>query len=81
MTVRADPGNHERIAVSLTEPTPVVPINDPAVLDPPAHAGRGDVALMAVGAKLPARRLAAEPNVLAIDWAAAERENPVAGAA
>ena len=38
MTVRVDPNDHNRIAVSLTEPTPVVPISDPAVLDPPARA-------------------------------------------
>jgi hypothetical protein len=37
-TVRADPQNNSRIAVSLTEPTPVVTIDDPQVVDPPARA-------------------------------------------
>jgi len=35
-TVRADPQNHQRIAVSLAEPTPVVTITDAAVVE--AHA-------------------------------------------
>jgi hypothetical protein len=39
-TVRADPQNHQRIAVSLTEPTPVVTVTDAAVVDPPARALR-----------------------------------------
>ncbi len=39
-TVRADPQNHSRIAVSLTEPTPVVTIDEPSVVDPPARALR-----------------------------------------
>jgi hypothetical protein len=39
-TVRADPQNHQRIAVSLAEPTPVVTITDAAVVDPPARALR-----------------------------------------
>ena len=39
-TVRADPQNHTRIAVSLSEPTPVVTIDDPQVVDPPARAMR-----------------------------------------
>jgi hypothetical protein len=128
LTVRADPSNRDRVAVSLREPTPVVPIRDPAALDPPARALRdgvpcrvvllaqqqqwlktpdgdefyaakvrvtsdgsefqvnvpvppADVPLMTDGAELPARRLEAEPNVLAIDWTAAEREYPVPGAA
>lgn len=43
VTVRADPSNHERIALSLSEPTPVVPITDPAVLDGPTRAlAQGD---------------------------------------
>jgi hypothetical protein len=44
MTVRADPNNHQRIAVSLTEQTPSVTIDDPAVVDPPARALREGVA-------------------------------------
>jgi hypothetical protein len=39
-TVRADPQNHQRIAVSLSEPTPSVTIADPTVVDPPARALR-----------------------------------------
>ena len=39
-TVRADPSNHSRIALSLTEETPVVPVTDPRVIDPPARALR-----------------------------------------
>jgi hypothetical protein len=39
-TVRADPQNHSRIAVSLSEPTPVVTIDDASVVDPPARALR-----------------------------------------
>ncbi len=39
-TVRADPNNHQRIAISLSEPTPSVVIDDPAVVDPPARALR-----------------------------------------
>lgn len=123
MTARVDPNDHSRIAVSLTEPTPVVPVTDPAVLDPPARAMAGGdpcrvmlllhqrqwlrtpdgaeiyaskvrvtsdssefqvfvpvpagaEALMVDGSELPARRLALEPNVLTIDWAAAQAENP-----
>jgi hypothetical protein len=125
MTVRADPSNHPRIALSLTEETPVVTINDPAVLDPPARAlsegvpcrvvvllnqrqwlkspqgdefyavkvrvtsdnsefqvnipvPASDTGLLVNGAELPAKRLAAEPNVLMIDWAAAQAEKPPA---
>ncbi len=40
MTVRADPNDHDRIAVSLSEPTPVVTITDSAALDPSARALR-----------------------------------------
>lgn len=118
VTVRADPNDHSRIALSLNEPTPVVTVNDSRVVDPPARALRegqpcratvlihqrqwlqtpageelyavrvkvdadgsefqvnlpvpgAGVALLQDGAELPAKRLAAEPNVLAIDWAAA----------
>ena len=118
LTVRADPNDHSRVAVSLTEPTPVVTITDSAALDPPARALRdgdpcqvvllahqrqwlqtpdgqelyatklrvtsdgtelqanvpvpaGGVALLQDGSQLPARRVALEPNVLTIDWAAA----------
>jgi hypothetical protein len=39
-TVRADPNNHQRIAISLSEPTPSVVIDDPVVVDPPARALR-----------------------------------------
>ncbi len=42
-TVRADPQNHSRIAISLTEPTPAVTITDPSVVDPPARALREGV--------------------------------------
>jgi hypothetical protein len=37
-TVRADPNNHQRVALSLSEPTPIVTIDDPSVVDPPARA-------------------------------------------
>jgi hypothetical protein len=37
-TVRVDPSNHQRVALSLTEDTPVVPVNDPAIIDPPVRA-------------------------------------------
>src|SRR5207253_1169445 len=37
-TVRADPNNHQRVALSLGEPTPVVTIDEPSVVDPPARA-------------------------------------------
>ena len=37
-TVRADPQNHQRVAPSLGEPTPIVTIDDPSVVDPPARA-------------------------------------------
>jgi hypothetical protein len=40
LTVRADPVDHDRVAVSLSEPTPVVTVSDPAALDPPARALR-----------------------------------------
>jgi hypothetical protein len=40
VTVRADPREHSRIALSLDEPTPVVTITDPAAIDPPARALR-----------------------------------------
>jgi hypothetical protein len=117
-TVRADPSDHSRIAMSLQEPTPVVPVNDPAVIDPPARALSEGVpdkvsvllhqrqwlatpdgaelyavkvrlasngsefqvnvpvpasatSLLQDGAELPAKRLAADPKVLMIDWAAA----------
>jgi hypothetical protein len=39
-TVRADPNNRSRIAISLSEPTPSVLITDPAVVDVPARALR-----------------------------------------
>jgi hypothetical protein len=42
-TVRADPNNHQRIALSLSEPTPSVTIDDPSVVDPPARALREGV--------------------------------------
>jgi hypothetical protein len=43
VTVRADPTNHDRIALSLTEPTPVVPVSDPSVVDGPMRAlAQGD---------------------------------------
>jgi hypothetical protein len=118
-TVRADPQNHSRIAVSLSEPTPVVTISDATVVDPPARALREGVScrvtviahgqqflrlpsgeelyatkvrvvedgselqvfqpvpanavgLFTDGKELPAKR--AEPNVLTIDWVAAQAE-------
>jgi hypothetical protein len=121
LTVRADPQNHQRIALSLSEDTPVVTINDQAVLQPLERAmseGQpcrvvillhqrqwlktpgGDelfatkvrvtdsgaefqvfvptpadlTGLLVDGKELPARRLAAEPTVLTIDWAAARAE-------
>jgi hypothetical protein len=117
-TVRADPQNRDRIAVSLGEPTPSVVVNDPAVLDPMARAlqegtpcrvqilahseqflrtpdgadlfatkvrviddGSEFQVFAAVppaaasqfvdGAELPAKRIAYEPNTLAIDWSGA----------
>jgi len=122
LPVRVDPQNHARVAVSLAEEIPVVPIFDPTVIDPPARALReGDpcrvqillfgrqflatpdgselyatkvrvtddgsefqiflpvpaasVSLLQVGAELPARRLATEPNVLTVDWTAAAAEH------
>jgi hypothetical protein len=116
-TVRADPRDRSRIALSLSEPTPVVTITDPRAIDPPARALRegmpcdvtvvlhqrqwlqtpdgdefyaikvrvdGDgseyqvnlpvpaaaTALLQNGAQFPARRLATEPNVVAIEWSA-----------
>jgi|GEM_PF-6437567 len=39
-TVRADPNNHQRVAISLSEPTPWVTIDDPSVVDPPQRALR-----------------------------------------
>ena len=124
VTVRADPHDHSRIAVSLSEETPVVTINDPRALEPAARALRDGlpcrvtvllharqwlktpggeelyaikvrvqsdgaefqvnvpvpaaaVDLLKDGAELPARRIAAEPNVLAIDWASAPVATPV----
>jgi hypothetical protein len=121
VTVRADPQNHQRVALSLTEPTPVVTITDSDVIDPPERALRegepcravvllhqrqwlktpaGDelyatkvrvtadgsefqiflpvpaaaTALLQDGKELPAKRLAAEPNVLTVDWPAALAE-------
>jgi hypothetical protein len=123
VTVRADPRDRSRIALSLSEPTPVVTITDPRAIDPPARALRegipcrvtlllhqrqwlqtpdGDefyaikvrveadgsefqvnlpvptaaTALLKDGAELPARRLLAEPNVLAIDWPAVLATTP-----
>jgi hypothetical protein len=120
-TVRADPNNHQRVALSLGEPTPSVVIDDPSVVDPPARALRDGspcrvlivahaeqflrlpsgedlyatkvrvlddgsefqiflpvpvsaAALLADGTELPAKRIAAEPNVLTVDWAAAQSE-------
>jgi hypothetical protein len=43
MSVRADPNNHQRVAVSLEDPTPSITIDDPAVVDPPARALREGV--------------------------------------
>jgi hypothetical protein len=117
-TVRADPNNHQRVAISLQEPTPSVVIDDPSVTGPPQRALRegvpcrvqivahseqflrlptgedlfatkvrvlddnsefqvfvpvpsAAVGMFTDGAELPAKRIPAEPTVLAIDWAAA----------
>jgi hypothetical protein len=122
ITVRADPQNHSRVALSLSEQTPVVTITDPSAIDPPARALRegqpcrvvvllsqrqwlktpdGDelyatkvrvtsdgsefqvfvpvpvagTPLMQQGKELPAKRLAAEPTVLTVDWPTALAEN------
>jgi hypothetical protein len=123
VTVRADPTDHNRIALSLAEPTPVVTVTDPSAIEPAARALRdgdpcrvvlllhqrqwlktpegdelyackvrvtsdssefqvfvpvpaGSESLLVDGSELPAKRLALEPNVLTIDWAAAQAENP-----
>jgi hypothetical protein len=123
LTVRADPNDHSRVAVSLTEPTPVVTVTDPSAIDPLARALRdgapcrvvllahqrqwlqtpdGDelyatklritsdgtelqafvpvpaaaAAQLTDGSEFPAKRLALEPNVVTIDWAAAQAEHP-----
>jgi hypothetical protein len=120
-TVRADPQNHSRVALSLSEPTPVVTITDSDVVDPPARALRDGApcrvaivahgqqflrlpsgeelyatkvrvlddgselqvflpvpisaqALLQDGKELPAKRVLGEPNVLTVDWAAAQQE-------
>ncbi len=118
-TVRADPNNHQRIAISLSEPTPWVTIDEPSVVDPPARALREGTpcrvqivahgeqflrlptgedlyatkvkvlddgsefqiflpvptaakALLVDGVELPGKRIPAEPQVLTVDWAAAQ---------
>ncbi len=43
LTVRADPNDHDRVAVSLSEPTPVVTVTDPSLLEPSARALREGV--------------------------------------
>ena len=120
-TVRADPQNRQRIAVSLSEPTPVVTIDEPSVVDPPVRAltqgtpcrveivAHGQqflrlptgeelyatkvrvledgsetqiflpvpasaMSLLQDGKQLPAKRVLGEPNVLTVDWAAAQAE-------
>jgi hypothetical protein len=125
-TVRADPNNHQRIAISLAEQTPSVVITDPAVTDPPARALRegtpcqvqivahaeqflrlptgedlfatkvrvvddgsefqvyvpvppAAMSRFTDGATLPAKRILSEPNVLAVDWAAAGVASGAAG--
>jgi hypothetical protein len=125
VTVRADAHDHSRIAISLTEETPVVTINDPRALEPSARAMRdgrpcrvtvllhqrqwlqtptgeefyaikvrvdydssefqinqpvpaASAAVLQDGMEFAARRLVAEPNVLAIDWAPAAVTTPVA---
>jgi hypothetical protein len=125
VTVRADAHDHSRIAISLTEETPVVTISDPRALEPPARALRDGrpcrvtvllhqrqwlqtptgeelyaikvrvdydgsefqinqpvpaavAAALQDGMEFAAKRLVAEPNVLAIDWAAAAATTPVA---
>jgi hypothetical protein len=40
LTVRADPNNHQRVAISLSEPTPTVIIDDPSVTAPTTRALR-----------------------------------------
>jgi hypothetical protein len=125
VTVRADAHDHSRIAISLTEETPVVTVSDPRALEPPARALRdgrpcrvtvlahqrqwlqtptgeefyaikvrvdydssefqvnqpvpaASAAALQDGMEFAAKRLVAEPNVLAIDWAAAAATTPVA---
>jgi len=120
-TVRADPQNHQRVVLSLSEPTPSVVINEASVMDPPARALRegspcrvvivahaeqflrlptgedlfatkvrvvqdgselqiflpvpaSAMALLVDGKELPAKRILAEPNVLTVDWTAAQQE-------
>jgi hypothetical protein len=120
-TVRADPQNQMRVAVSLGEPTPIVTVTDPALAEAPARALRDGVPcrvvvlvhgqqflrlpdgqelfatkvrvvedgselqvflpvpgsaapLLVDGKELPAKRIPAEPNVLTVDWAAAQQE-------
>lgn len=124
-TVRADPNNHQRVALSLSEPTPIVTIDEPSVVDPPARAlsqgtpcrveiiahgqqflrlptgeelyatkvrvlddgsetqiflpvPAGSESLLQDGKQLPAKRVLGEPNVLTVDWAAAQAEAGVA---
>jgi hypothetical protein len=123
-TVRVDPQNHQRVAPSLNEPTPIVTIDDPSVVDPPARAlAQGTpcrveilahgpqflrlptgeelyatkvrvvddgsetqiflpvpasaAGLLQDGKQLPAKRVLAEPNVMTVDWAAAQTESGV----
>jgi hypothetical protein len=123
VTVRADPSDHNRIALSLDEETPVVTVTDPSAIDAPARALRdgdpcrvvvllhqrqwlktpegdelyatkvrvtsdgsefqvfvpvppGAQGLLVDGTELPAKRLALEPSVLAIDWETARAEHP-----
>jgi len=125
VTVRADPHDHSRVAISLTEETPVVTITDPRALEPSERALRDGAAcrvtvlahqrqwlaspagdeLYAIkvrvdsdlaefqinqpvpaavaaslrdGMEFAARRLVAEPNVLAIDWTATPAAAPAA---
>ncbi len=42
-TVRADPNNHQRIAASISEPTPTVTVTDSSVVDTPGRALREGV--------------------------------------
>jgi hypothetical protein len=118
-TVRADPQDHTQATISWAEPTPVVLVTDPDIVDPPAHALRDgqpcrivilaherafmrtasgeerfaakvrvtsdgsefqvplhvpDGKRLEDGIELPAKRLADQPQVVAIDWDAAQRE-------
>jgi hypothetical protein len=47
-SVRADPTDHTRVALSISEPTPIVTVTEPELVDPPARALREGTACRAV---------------------------------